>query len=88
MGLNKKQLKEAPKPLYGFKGKKIEPLGSISLLVSFGSPANPHTEYIIFDVVDMSYPYNAIFGRGLLNTFEAALTIKIRFSKSETKARD
>jgi hypothetical protein len=21
----------------------------------------------------MSYPYNAIFGRGLLNTFEAAL---------------
>jgi hypothetical protein len=24
-------------------------------------------------VVDMNYPYNAIFGRGLLNTFEAAL---------------
>jgi hypothetical protein len=23
--------------------------------------------------VDMSYPYNAIFGRGLLNTFKAAL---------------
>jgi hypothetical protein len=30
-------------------------------------------EYITFDVVDMAYPYNAIFGRGLLNTFEAAL---------------
>jgi hypothetical protein len=26
-----------------------------------------------FDVVDMHYPYNGIFGRGLLNTFEAAL---------------
>jgi hypothetical protein len=30
MGLNKKQLKEASKPLYGFRGRKIEPLGSIS----------------------------------------------------------
>jgi hypothetical protein len=36
-------------------------------------PKNPRTEYITFDVVDMPYPYNAIFGRGLLNTFEAAL---------------
>jgi hypothetical protein len=73
MGLNKKQLKEAPKPLYGFGGRKIKPLGSISLPVSFDSLANAHTEYITFDVVDMSYPYNAIFGRGLPNTFEAAL---------------
>jgi hypothetical protein len=71
--INKKQLKEAPKPLYDFGGRNIEPLGSISLLVSFGSLANAHTEYITFDVVDMSYPYNAIFGRVLLNTFEVAL---------------
>jgi hypothetical protein len=41
--------------------------------VSFGTPKNPCTEYITFDVVDMTYPYNAIFGRGLLNTFEVAL---------------
>jgi hypothetical protein len=32
-----------------------------------------HTEYITFNVVDMLYPYNAIFGRGLLNTIEATL---------------
>jgi hypothetical protein len=32
----------------------------------------PHTEYITFDIVNMTYPYNTIFGRGLLNTFEAA----------------
>jgi hypothetical protein len=31
------------------------------------------SEYITFDVVDMLYPYNAIFGWGLLNTFEAML---------------
>jgi hypothetical protein len=43
------------------------------LRVSFSTPKNPHTEYITFDVIDMLYPYNAIFGRGLLKTFEAAL---------------
>jgi hypothetical protein len=73
MVFNKNQLKEASKPLYGFDGKKIELVGSISLPVSFGTMTNARTEYITFNVVDMSYPYNAIFGRGLLNTFEAAL---------------
>jgi hypothetical protein len=73
MGFNSKQLKEASKPLYGFGGKKIEPVGSILLPVSSGTLSNARTEYITFDVIDMSYPYNAIFGRGLLNTLEAIL---------------
>jgi hypothetical protein len=66
-------LKEASKPLYGFGRKRIEPVGSISLLVSFGSLCNARTKYISLDVVDMNYPYNAIFERGLLNTFKAVL---------------
>jgi hypothetical protein len=37
MGYNRKQLKEAMKPLYGFRGKRIELVHSISLSVSFGS---------------------------------------------------
>jgi hypothetical protein len=61
------------KPLYGFGGKRIEPVRVITLPVSFGTPKNPCTEYITFGVVDMLYPYNAIFGRGFLNTFEVAL---------------
>jgi hypothetical protein len=61
------------KPLYGFGGKRIEPVRAITLPVSFGTPQNLHTKYITFDVVDMLYPYNAIFKQGLLNTFEAAL---------------
>jgi hypothetical protein len=73
MGFDRKQLKEASKPLYGFGRRRIEPIGSISLLLSFGSLHNAHTEYITFDMVDMNYPYNAIFGRGLLNTYEAKL---------------
>jgi hypothetical protein len=53
--------------------EKNEPIGSISLPVSFSSPSNARTEYITFDVVEMSYQYNAIFGRGLLKTFKTAL---------------
>jgi hypothetical protein len=66
-------LKEASKPLYGFGERKIEPVGSISLPVSFSSLSNALSKYITFDVVDINYPYNAIFGRGLLSTFEVAL---------------
>jgi hypothetical protein len=41
--------------------------------MSFSTPKKPRIEYITFDVVGMLYPYNAIFGRGLLNMFKAAL---------------
>jgi hypothetical protein len=61
------------KPLYGFDGKRIEPVNVITLPVSFGTPNNPRTEYITFDVIGMLYPYNAIFKRGLINTFKASL---------------
>jgi hypothetical protein len=73
MGYEKKQLKELMKPLYGFDGKRIKPVRVITLPVSFGTPKKPRTKYITFDAVDMIYSYNAIFGWGLLNTFEAAL---------------
>ncbi len=71
MGFDRKQLKELMKSLYGFGGKRIEPVGVITLLVSFGTPQNSCTEYITFNVVDMHYPYNVIFWRGLLNSFKA-----------------
>jgi hypothetical protein len=73
MGFDRKQLRELSNPLYGFNGKRIKPAETITLPVSFGTPKPPRTEYITFDVIDMTYPYNAIFGRGLLNTFKAAL---------------
>jgi hypothetical protein len=73
MGFDQKQLKEPRKPLYGLDEKRIKPVGVITLLASFSMPKNPHTEYITFDVIDIPHPYNAIFRRGLLNTFEVAL---------------
>jgi hypothetical protein len=73
IGYDKKQLEEPTKPLYGFGGKRIKLVGVITLPVSFGTPKNPRIEHIIFDVVDMLHPYNAIFRWGLLNTFEATM---------------
>jgi hypothetical protein len=73
MGYDRRKLKEVTKPLYDFGGKGIEPVGSIPMLVSFGSPRNSRKEFITFDIVNMHYPYNVIFGTGLLNTFKAAL---------------
>jgi hypothetical protein len=73
MGFDQKQLKESMKPLYGFGRKQIELVGVITLLMSFGTPKNPRTKYITFDVVDIVYHYNAIFVRGLMNTFGATL---------------
>ena len=60
-------------PLIGFRGKKIDVPGKISLTVSFGGQENARTEYITFDVVDLYYPYNAIFGRGFANKFSTTI---------------
>jgi hypothetical protein len=73
MVYDRKQLKESMKPLYVFDSKRTEPIRVITLPVSFGTPQNLRTEYITFDVVDMMYSYNAIFERGMLYTFEAAM---------------
>ena len=59
--------------MIGFGGKQIHALGKVSLLVSFGDSGNAKIEYTTFDVVDLHYPYNAIFGRGFLNKFNAAI---------------
>ena len=41
--------------------------------ITFGYIHNTRTEQVVFDIVDMEYPYNAIIGRGTLNAFEAML---------------
>jgi hypothetical protein len=73
MGYDRRQLKDQTKPLFGFGVKRIEPVGSISVPVSFRSPRNAKPKFSTFHVVDMHYRYNAIFGRGLVNKFKAAL---------------
>jgi hypothetical protein len=69
----KDKIHDATHPLCGFGGRQIVALGKITMLVTFGFVHNTRTEQIVFDIVDMEYPYNAIIGRGTLNAFEAIL---------------
>jgi hypothetical protein len=59
--------------LCGFGGKQIAALGKITMPITFGYVHNTRTEPVVFDIVDMDYSYNAIIGRGTLNSFEAIL---------------
>ena len=63
----------SPYSLIGFGGKKIEALEKIELNITFGEGNTQRTELITFDVVDITYPYNAIFGRNTIIKFVAVI---------------
>jgi hypothetical protein len=67
------KIHDATHPLCGFGGRQIVALGKITMLVTFGFVHNTRTEHVVFDIVHMEYPYNAIIGRGTLNAFKAVL---------------
>jgi hypothetical protein len=48
--------------LCGFEGRHIVALGKITMSVTFGYVHNTRTEQVVFDIVDMEYPYNTIIG--------------------------
>jgi hypothetical protein len=49
----------------------VYPLGSITLLVTFGTEENFRTENVQFDVAEVNLPFNAIIGRPALYWFMA-----------------
>jgi hypothetical protein len=59
--------------LQGFGGKPIQPVGKISLPVSFGDLDNARTETLTFDVVDIYHLYLVIFSRGFMNKFDTVI---------------
>jgi hypothetical protein len=67
------KIHDATHPLYGFRGRQIMALGKITMSITFGYVHNTRIEQVVFDIVNMKYPYNAIIGRGTLNAFEAIL---------------
>jgi hypothetical protein len=69
----KDKIHDATHPLCGFGGRQIVALGKITMSITFGYVHNTRTEQVVFDIVDMEYPYNPIIGRGTLNAFEALL---------------
>jgi deoxyxylulose-5-phosphate synthase len=67
------KIHDATHPMCGFGGKHIAALGKITMSITFDYVHNTRTEQVVFDIVDMDYPYNAINGRVSLNAFEAIL---------------
>jgi hypothetical protein len=67
------KIHDATHPFCGFGGRQIVALNKITMPVTFGYIHNTRIEQVVFDIVDMEYPYNAIIGRGTLNAFEAIL---------------
>jgi hypothetical protein len=67
------KIHDATHLLCGFGGRQIVALGKITMPVTLGYVHNTRTEHVVFDIVDMEYPYNAIIGRGTLNAFETIL---------------
>jgi hypothetical protein len=56
------KIHDATHPLCGFGGKQIVALGKITMLITFVYVHITITEQVVFDIVDMDYPYNAIIG--------------------------
>ena len=73
MGFTEKALQKSQYSLIGFGGKRIEALGKIELNVTFGEGATQRTDAITFDVVDINYTYNAIFGSNTLVKFAVVI---------------
>jgi hypothetical protein len=67
------KIHDATHPLFGFGGRQRVALGKITMSITFGYVHNTRTEQVVFDIVDMEYPYNATIGRGTFNAFEATL---------------
>jgi hypothetical protein len=67
------KIHDATHPLCGLGGKQIVALGKITMSVTFGYIHNTRAKQVVFDIIDMEYPYNEIIGRGTLNAFEAIL---------------
>jgi hypothetical protein len=67
------KIHDATHPLCGFRGRQIVALGKMTMSVTLGYIHNTRTEQVVFDIVDMDYPYNAIIGQGTLNAFKAIL---------------
>jgi hypothetical protein len=49
------------------------PCGCISLPATFRTPENFRTESVLFDVAEVSHPFNAILGRLALYQFMAVM---------------
>jgi hypothetical protein len=76
LGVSLKELHESDTPFFSIVPTKGEyPLGHIYMPVTFGTPENYRTEFLMFEVANFDYGYNAIIKRPRLAKFMATLYI-------------
>ena len=71
MRLGRDQLRPVNSPLVGFRGMKVQFVGTVTLPVVVGAYPQQITKEVNFLVVDCSSSYNAIIGRPTLNSWKA-----------------
>ena len=71
MRLGRDQLCPVNSPLVGFKGMKVQPVGTIMLPMVVGAYPQQITKEVNFLIVDCSSSYNAIIGRPISNNWKA-----------------
>ena len=71
MKLGRDQLCPMNSPLVGFGGMKVQPMGTVMLLMVVRAYSQQITKKINFLVVDCSSSYNAIIGKPTLNSWKA-----------------
>ena len=82
MRFGRDQLHLVCSPLIGFRGMKVQPVGTITLPVVVGLYPQQITREVNFLMVDCSSSYNAIIGRPTLNSWKAIISTSIYQSNS------
>jgi hypothetical protein len=67
------KLRDSALPLCGFRGQQVMALRKLIMPVTFDYVNNTRIEEVMFDVIDMEFPYNVVIERGTLNVFEIVL---------------
>ena len=72
LGLTDSSLQRTTTIFHGIvPGKSAQPVGKITLEVTFGTEENFRSEFICFEVVKFQSPYHALFGRTTFTKFMA-----------------
>ena len=86
MAIDKGRILPMTAPLVGFSGKKVRPVGAISLLVTAGFKLVQATIMIDFIVVNKPSAYHAIIGILALNALRAVVSTPYLAMKFLTKS--
>ncbi|XP_075665703.1 uncharacterized protein LOC142635434 [Castanea sativa] len=87
MRLRRDQLQPVNSPLVGFRGMKVQRVGTITLPVVVGAYPQQITKEVNFLVVDCSSSYNAIIGKPTLNCWKAVTSTYYLSVKFPTEHR-